>query len=137
MLVEPESKSSEFVSFRRKTPSIIVASNQNNHQFKIGRLPSRFAINNPTQTNLEPSFDRPVAAFRLPSSSPYLDWKKMVRTGQPIFFGKIFNNNLFTKTSTSTSTVSYYTSTSTSTSYTATSSFFVAGACYPTSLTYC
>lgn len=135
MLVEPESKSSQVVSFRRNTgPSIIVASNQNN-QFKIGRLPSRFEVNNPTM--VESSFDRPVAAFRLPASSPYFDWKKTVRTAQPFFFGKIFNNNLFTKTSTSTSTVTYYTSTSTSTSYTATSSFFVAGGCYPTSLTYC
>ena len=66
-----------------------------------------------------------------------------IRIAQPIYFTALTSiistilSNFLTSTSTSTSIVSVYTSTFTSTSYTATSSYYVAGACYPSGLSTC
>uniref|UniRef100_A0A0P6ETH2 Uncharacterized protein n=1 Tax=Daphnia magna TaxID=35525 RepID=A0A0P6ETH2_9CRUS len=66
-----------------------------------------------------------------------------VRVASPIFGGGINSlissivSGILTTTTTSTSIITMYTSTSVSTSFTATTSFFVVGACYPAGLTIC
>ncbi len=65
------------------------------------------------------------------------------RIAQPIYFTALSSiistilSNLLLSTSKITSTSTVYTSTYTSTTYTATSSYYVAGACYPSGLSTC
>ena len=65
------------------------------------------------------------------------------RSAQPIFFNQLSSiisnivSSLLTSTSISTSIITVYTSTSTSTSYSATTSYYIAGSCYPSGITTC
>jgi len=100
----------------------------------------------PAQSNRKP---KTSAATVSPSTiEPSLEYEfeqsfDNIRIAQPIYFTALTSiistilSNFLTSTSTSTSIVSVYTSTFTSTSYTATSSYYVAGACYPSGLSTC
>jgi hypothetical protein len=66
-----------------------------------------------------------------------------VRLASPIFGNSINSlissivSGILTTTTTTTSIITAYTSTSAATTYTATASFYVVGACYPSGLTTC